>query len=93
MRTTFDLAFDERDDGTHVWAATCRGCGATIVGERRAPVVVIRTLDERAWEHVARTGQPIIIGDPRIEFTTVPDHDGVQRALEAHAAACPRVDS
>ena len=39
--TKFDLTFDEREDKTKVWAATCRDCEVTLVGERNAPVTVI----------------------------------------------------
>lgn len=106
MKTKFSLVFDDRDDGTKVWSAECQRCGGLVVGERYAQVTVLRVSPEMptsqfeqikemargAWNHARETGFPVIIGDSRIEVDKTIDSGDLQRALEAHAAACPKRD-
>jgi hypothetical protein len=100
----FDLKFDDRDDGTKVWAARCQDCDALLVGERYPQVTVVR-VDESvppaqfeqlkrmaaaAWDNARKTGHPVVVGDHRIVVDKTVDHGDLQRALEAHADACLR---
>jgi len=101
--TKFDLVFADRDDGTKVWSAKCHGCESVIVGERSPQVVVLRAemltvfefdrlkiMIREAWDAARKSGYPIAIPDPRIKLESVVDHGDLQRALEAHAGACPK---
>ncbi len=104
MRSQFDLRFDDREDGTKVWAARCIDCDATLVGERYPQVSILRVnIDDMppsqfdqlkkaadaAWKHARENGTPVIIGDHRIVIDKTVDHGDLQRALEAHAESCP----
>lgn len=105
MKTKFSLVFNDRDDGTKVWAAECQGCGTLIVGERYPSVAVLKvkagtemspvefshivTQAATMWKRARENGTPLVIADDRMVVETAYDHGDLQRALEAHQASCP----
>lgn len=103
MQSQFIITFDERDDGTKTWSATCSSCATSFVGERYPQVTILRVNADdmstsqfnqlgmaaaAAWKQARESGTPVIIGDPRIMVDKTIDHGDLQRALEAHAEIC-----
>lgn len=104
MQSQFIITFDERDDGTKTWSATCSSCATSFVGERYPQVSILRVNTDdmpsshfeqlkktaaAAWKQARENGTPVVIGDPRIVVDKTVDHGDLQRALEAHAEICP----
>jgi hypothetical protein len=102
VTTKFYLVFDEREDGAKVWTARCGACDVQLVGERAREVTVLTVSKDvppsqfeafkqrvrHAWDEARKTGHPIAISDSSVKITKVPDRDGLERALEAHAEIC-----